>query len=538
MNQKTLEGLYKKGLITEQTYNNGIKKYADGGAVLEPVTESQIPPETAAVPQSLSPTVDPEIALAAQAAKENTIEQAQNIPGATIERAPANIFEKERQARQNYLQQQTPSPLMQQQTQGSDIVKDAMKGVAEVAAKIPTTTEMASKEPISQAEQLGAIKQPVGMTTKATKAQTPLEGIMGGYDAAFKQQAAGINAEAAAAVTAAKTMTDAYTQSISDFKKFQDEQKVVEQERHNRLATMADKYQGMVDDYQKTAVVDPNRYWANKSDGDKNMARLAIFLGGIGGGTNEVLSQLNRSIDRDIDAQKVMSERKLGGIQLQGNIFNQMMNLTNDDRAASLATKAAMMSNFEMQIKKADASTASPIAKAKAQLLLGNLAKMKADTQVELMKTVQNSVNNLQADNETRQINSLPANLQLKGYEELGKYRQTMSDVELVRNTLSKISDISLAGRLNPADRDAVDTYKTSLIKPIKSMLGEAMQEADVKRLIDPLIPSSLSGKKDAERKTEVFIQNLLSSLPEKTPILTGQGIIKKQTPLNLKRNE
>lgn len=521
MNQKTLEGLYKKGLITEQTYNNGIKKYEDGGAVLEPVTESQIPPETAAAPQSLSPTVDPEIALAAQAAKENTIEQAQNIPGVAIERAPAGIFQNDAIKSSNQIsKQQVPI--------SSDIVRQSIK-------EIPTAP---AKAVVSQAEQLGAIKQPVGMTAKATKAQSPLSGIMGGYDQAFGEMKKGIQGEAAAAALTAKTLTDAYTQSISDFDKFQKDREMAEWDNHMRIKTMADKYEGMVSDYQKTAVVDPNRYWANKSDGDKNMARLAIFLGGIGGGPNEVLSQLNRSIDRDIDAQKVMSERKLGGIQLQGNIFNQMMNLTNDDRAASLATKAAMISNFEMQIKKAEASTASPMAKAKSQVLLGQVYKLKADTQVELMKTVQNSVNNLQADNETRQINSLPANLQLKAYEELGKYRQTMSDVDRVRNTISKIADISLAGRLNPADRDAIDTYKTSLIAPIKGILEEAMNEADVKRLVDPLIPSSLSGKKDAERKTEVFIQNLLDSLPKKTPILTGQGIIKKQTPLNLKRNE
>lgn len=555
MNKKTLEGLYKKGLINEDTYCKGMKKFADGGAVLDPAIASLIQPQTvAAAPQSTSPTVAPEIQDAALKAQQNTVEQAQKLP--EIERAPAATpAEKNYYAYNRIVAELGPEAAKEAVAKGqveqppgffqSKILEPLMKFREEnIAAKeakkaqILKEAGIAPKPEVAPQAQVAPGMQQVAAQPKA-KQVSPFEEIGKEYDRGYKALEKAYDAQVLAADKTASAMAGAYNTVMNDFKKQQDLDKIANEKNKERLDLMAKKYEGMVDDYAKTSVVDPNRYWANKSDGDRAQARLAVFLGGIGGGgPNEVLAQFNKNVDRDIEAQKAGMEKKFTGMQLQNNIYKQMMDLTQDDRAARLATRNAMMGMFEMQIKKAEAGTASQNAKLKAQQLLGELSIEKAKTQTELLKAVQNSPMNLQADVETRQINTLPSNLQSKAYEELGKYRQTMSDVNMVKDTLKKISDISLAGRMNAFDRDQIETYKTSLIKPIKSMLGEAMQEADVKRLVDPLIPSGLSSKKDAERKTDVFVQNLMSTIPEKTPILTGNGIIKASFLTNLKRND
>ena len=67
---------------------------------------------------------------------------------------------------------------------------------------------------------------------------------------------------------------------------------------------------------QKAGVIDPNRFWNDKSTPEKIFTHVRILLSGIGGGMtgrggNLVLDQINKTIDNDIAAQKANIETSL-----------------------------------------------------------------------------------------------------------------------------------------------------------------------------------------------------------------------------------
>jgi len=202
---------------------------------------------------------------------------------------------------------------------------------------------------------------------QAAPKQPPLPTTMGGY----QQQVGGIQQEANAQAAIGKQQYDilkgqaeAGTKMMSDY---QTAHQALDNERQNFQQDIMNKH------------IDPNHYMGQQGFMDKMMTAAGLILGGMGGGggSNQALDFLNRQIDRDIDAQKA----ELGKTEnLLGANLKQYGNL-ND---ATAMTKAMMTDTLNTKLNMASASQADPMAKAKANQLMGQLQQQVAPSVMQM----------------------------------------------------------------------------------------------------------------------------------------------------------
>lgn len=105
-------------------------------------------------------------------------------------------------------------------------------------------------------------------------------------------------------------------------------------------------------DYQQSVQqlgqmhLDSNRWWADKSTGDKIGTAILTVIGGIGagfGGPNLAYQSITRKIDQDIAAQKFDYDMGLDRAKGAQNTFAMLMNKYGSEDAASAAARAAAL---------------------------------------------------------------------------------------------------------------------------------------------------------------------------------------------------
>jgi hypothetical protein len=135
---------------------------------------------------------------------------------------------------------------------------------------------------------------------------------------------------------------------------------------------MMSRSQAVIDDMKRIdATVDPDRYWASKSTGQKILGAIGLALGSLSpDGVNRAAQMMGAAIDRDIEAQKAEHSFRLqkGDKALQGlqSMYAQQHQVFGDELAA---TSAAKVSALELAADTAEAQGAkytSELAKANA----------------------------------------------------------------------------------------------------------------------------------------------------------------------------
>jgi len=125
-----------------------------------------------------------------------------------------------------------------------------------------------------------------------------------------------------------------------------------------------------------TQKIDPTRVWSNMSTGNRVMAAISIFLGGVAGGMqgtdNKALGIINNAIDKDIDAQKA----ELGKKQ---NLLSINLQKYRNIQDAAAATKAQLMAVTQAQV-------AATAAKAGSQQALTAAKMFQGQTELEMGK--------------------------------------------------------------------------------------------------------------------------------------------------------
>lgn len=120
--------------------------------------------------------------------------------------------------------------------------------------------------------------------------------------------------------------------------------------------------------------VDPRRWYRNQSTGEKVLAIIGGFIGGVSSALNKtpnvVLDQINREVDRDIDAQEKDLQNERMGLGAQLTVLGQMRQHFGDMRAAKLAAKAAINERTVSSLKTLMATTKSEAARKRVGHLL------------------------------------------------------------------------------------------------------------------------------------------------------------------------
>lgn len=540
VNGEQAKKLFDKGYISEEMYNSIAKKYASGGVVTPqstPSTDTSNPIAQILSAAASNPTqsVSPEIAQKVEAAKENTAVQQGRYMGPRADiNIPSNGFlgsalADEARQRMNFKNSQTPAPLaMASDQHGQDLIQ--LQQGSQVNAQPDQQKELPG------AEQAGLIKN---TGTQGSGEYDPMQAIMrarkeqaGTYDQAFKQMAGGISAEAAAGAKAAAAESAAYTTAANELQDWQKKQDVINQKHREAIEKQNEILNQKIEDYQKSATIDPNRFWANKSTGDKIMAGIGIFLGGLGrNGGNDALQIVQNAINRDIDAQKTQLQSKSTAISMQNNIYSNMLNQFQDERAAEQATRLSMLNIAEMKLKQVAAANQGPMVQAKAQQAIGQLQMQKAQIQGSLMQSLQASIPMLAANEQMQKINFMvKPEHQSEAIKELGELQKHEKGVNVINESLDTM--FANRARLTPEQAQKYDAARAIMLSNTTELFG-GKSEQEFERMVEGFASGRLGTKDAFEQNRKLLLDKYESQ--KSYPLLDSYNI--RHKPLNLTRN-
>lgn len=166
------------------------------------------------------------------------------------------------------------------------------------------------------------------------------------------------------------------------------------------------KHQSVLDDMaRQDSSVDPGRFWASRSTGQKITGIIGLAIGAIGAGpdgVNRAAQMMDKAIDRDIDAQKSEHEIRLkrGLAQAEGyrSAYGMAHQMTGDKLAANELAKSTSLSIAENQLKTALASSAGAQANPNGQLLLSELQTKKQEAEAKAQQMLSEAhLNNAKA---------------------------------------------------------------------------------------------------------------------------------------------
>lgn len=204
----------------------------------------------------------------------------------------------------------------------------------------------------------------------AIPAQQPpdLFGTQAYYDAYSKglgEQRAGIGAEAQAlgqqGQMSAKAMDEGITQQRDQMQQYQQHYQTLDQERNAFQQDLQNEH------------IDAKHYLNSMGTGQKIATGIGLILGGMGGGGNGnlALDFLNKQISNDIEAQKSNLGKK-------ENLLSANMRQFGNLRDATSMTQVMQMDIVKNQLAKAAAVSQDPLAKARAQMAIGQLDQQAA----------------------------------------------------------------------------------------------------------------------------------------------------------------
>lgn len=127
-------------------------------------------------------------------------------------------------------------------------------------------------------------------------------------------------------------------------------------------------------------TVDPGRFWASRSTGDRVMGIMGLVLGALGAGpdgVNRAAVMLNQAVDRDIEAQKSEHELRLkkgaAGVDAARSYYAMARDAGQDELAATDLAHAAALRGVVARGQQLVAQTSDPQAKARLSAMLAGV---------------------------------------------------------------------------------------------------------------------------------------------------------------------
>lgn len=307
----------------------------------------------------------------------------------------------------------------------------------------------------------------------------------------------------------------------------QKEQQAAIQDFTLKSQQYAKEIDALAEDYKK-GHINPNRYMESMGTGQKVMTAIGLILGGMGAGltrtgVNPAAKFLEDQIARDIEAQKANLGK--GQTLLDFNL-KQFGNM----KDALSMTEAMQKNLYATKLEEAAAKSKDPIAQARGMQMA---AQFKAQILPQISALAQSQVtqgilSNPNASPLTK-IQALPKEMRDNALKEYAEYRNLEGSLKEVDRVMQSFGNVGAMDRANPFTPDKVAQGKASLVGIAKAILGEAMQEADIARMVDPFVPGLMSNNEAARKQASKELKSILvSKAPGKTPILSEYGIVPK----------
>lgn len=222
--------------------------------------------------------------------------------------------------------------------------------------------------------------------------------------------------------------------------------------------------------------IDPDRYWANKTTGDKVVAGIGLFLGAFGPNGNRAADVIQAAINRDIEVQKANIDIKKDAFTARSGIYSKMLDTFKDRRAAEEATRIAYLQNTELKIKAISSKYAGQEVGAKAQMLLGELELKKTEARQRFAASIMAAMP-IDPDMDAEMLKDPDKRDRfVKGYglaqtkDEASKFREQVSNAGSAVRELGRLLEIAdMSGKsLSPDLRGEAQTRANMLTGLLK----------------------------------------------------------------------
>lgn len=244
----------------------------------------------------------------------------------------------------------------------------------------------------------GMFGPPPGINLReAEKTLRDLEGYEKGI-AQSEQASGGLLAERTSLVQQQSMAEQALVKEQADIKrKAIDAQREADNLRLKAMeeakADVRSKISGLQDLQGKLAEakIDPGRFWAERTTGQKVAIAIGIALSSFGsilsGGKqpNYALDIIDKAIDRDLDAQKADIDRLGMRVNIQQNLIAQTRAIAQDDQAAYAAAKAMALDRVSEQLDLATLRYKDETTKSRLALLGNDIAAKAQDFRMKTL---------------------------------------------------------------------------------------------------------------------------------------------------------
>jgi hypothetical protein len=348
---------------------------------------------------------------------------------------------------------------------------------------------------------------------------------------ASMMKAAGLEAQAAQQV--GKAAEKAYEGLQTQIKTEHDTYKEIQSNIQARLKTLDGELMG--------GQINPNRVWSEASTGAKVGAVLGMLFSGIGAGVtgkeNLAVSNINKMIDRDIEAQKA-------NIQNKQNLFSKYLTQLGDARQAEAASRLHLLQAAEVQVKQAQAKAATPQAQAAFEKTRAQLEQQKAQYTIELTKMMGNASlygmggseggipfgreSFYQASDPELQKRIVPVADKQRSYlarsdQEAAELRKMESAYSKARKMLGDLKQYSSIGaRLSPEQRAKADAIVAKLPPLLNELNGYARFTEMEQELLEKTFsaPGILNAMFAPNTKTNALLKDLDTQMQNKRAIM------------------
>jgi len=301
--------------------------------------------------------------------------------------------------------------------------------------------------------------------------------------------------------------------------------------------------------------VEPNRYWANKSTGNKIAASIAVALGALGSAMlkdnkNDALDIINKAIDNDINAQKA-------DMNNQQSLYQQNLQKYKDVTLAEEATRLQYNAIAQAKVNQIGAKYQGDLSKANRLLLLGQLKSQQqagAEKLTDLTLQAQslyggvpaNSMADLKllvTDPKYKEHRIVVGNkvYQASSPDDKKVLTDLQSEYEPVRSMVAQLNDLqgnpkTLIG--GTPENERAQTIRAFLVPRLNKMHGlNRLSEADIHLMSTQLAdPAKFKEFMSGKAKNDQFMQNLNEDLESnyKNRLVNyrGAGTYKTFTPL------
>lgn len=349
----------------------------------------------------------------------------------------------------------------------------------------------------------------------AQQPQPPQDDIFG-TRTALEQTAKGIGEQKAGIKGAAEAASEQGAREAKTLQSGINQEQQIFNNYNKHISDLDMERKAFQQDIQQSHI-DPNRVIGNMNTGQKIATGIGLILGGMGavaGQPNLAQEMLQKTIDRDIEAQRVNIGKK-------ESLLNANMKQFGNLNDAMSMTRMMMTDVLSNKLKMAAAQTTDPMAKARA---LQEAGKLDADTANNMAQLAARrsllSGGSGKADPE-KVVNLLvPEHQRAEANKELTVAQNMSKSKDLALGNFDRVNNMVLGGALSPHQRDA-------LIQPILAQLvkdSEGRITPQDTKMIESLFPSSLDiGSETRQLKRDQL--NKFISEKMNFPILKTYGI-------------